>query len=112
NDPSSAVKNFILQKNIIYNGKASVKNGLFTFSFIVPKDISYQYGFGKLSYYADNGVVDAHGYDNTIVIGGVTDSAAIDNTGPTVKVYMNDEHFAFGGITDQNPTILVKLQDE
>jgi hypothetical protein len=111
NDPASLVKNFILQKNIIYNGKASVKNGAFTFSFIVPKDISYQYGFGKLSYYGDNGVIDAHGYKNDIVIGGVADSVATDVTGPEVKVFMNDDKFVFGGITDENPSILVKIND-
>jgi hypothetical protein len=111
NDPASLVKNFVLQKNIIYNGKASIKNGEFTFSFIVPKDISYQYGFGKLSYYGDNGVIDAHGYKNDVVIGGVTDSASNDVTGPEVKVYMNDEKFVFDGITDENPSILVKIND-
>lgn len=111
NDPDSQVRNFVLQKNIIYNGKASVKNGVFTFSFIVPKDISYQYGFGKLSYYGENGIVDAHGYKNDVTIGGITDTASMDATGPEVKIFMNDEKFVAGGITDQNPTILVKLDD-
>jgi hypothetical protein len=45
---------FDLQKSILYKGKASVKNGEFSFTFVVPKDISYQYGFGKLSYYERN----------------------------------------------------------
>ncbi len=111
NDFDSQVKSFTLQKNVIYNGKASVKNGIFTFSFIVPKDISYQYGFGKLSYYAENGSIDAHGYKNDVVIGGIDDSAKVDVTGPMVKVYMNDENFADGGITDANPTILVRMTD-
>lgn len=112
NDPSSQVRNFVLQKNIIYNGKASVKGGVFSFSFVVPKDISYQYGFGKLSYYAENGLVDAHGYKNDIIIGGVSDTASLDDKGPQVKVYMNDEKFVRGGITDENPSILVKLSDD
>jgi hypothetical protein len=112
NDPSSLVRNFALQKNVIYNGKASVKNGVFTFSFIVPKDISYQYGFGKVSYYAENGIIDAHGYKNDVMIGGVADSTSGDVVGPEVKIYMNDDKFVFGGITDENPSILVKLEDE
>lgn len=111
NDGDSQVKSFNLQKNVIYNGKASVKDGTFTFSFIVPKDISYQFGFGKLSYYADNGSIDAHGYKNDVVIGGINDSAAIDVDGPVVKVYMNDEKFVTGGITDANPTVLVRISD-
>ena len=35
---------YYLQKNIIYNGQVDVLNGLFSFEFIVPKDISYEYG--------------------------------------------------------------------
>ncbi|MBK9730572.1 MAG: type IX secretion system sortase PorU [Chitinophagaceae bacterium] len=111
NDPASQVRNFTLQKNIIYNGKASVKSGIFSFSFVVPKDISYQYGFGKLSYYAEDGTVDANGYKNDVVIGGVSDSASFDDKGPEVKVYMNDEKFVRGGITDESPSVLVKLND-
>ena len=42
------------QNNIIYKGAASVVDGKFSFSFIVPKDIAYNYGAGKISYYAVN----------------------------------------------------------
>ena len=88
-------------------------NGAFTYTFVVPKDISYSYGKGKISYYADNGTLfDAHGADLDIIIGGAADSFAIDNQGPIVKVYMNDEKFAFGGITDNDPLLLVKLEDD
>lgn len=111
NDGDSYVKNFVLQKNVIYNGKASVINGNFSFSFIVPKDISYQFGFGKLSYYAENGTIDAHGYKNDIVIGGISDTSKVDVIGPAVKVYMNDDKFVSGGVTDANPTVLVRISD-
>lgn len=111
NDPQSNKRNFNLQKNIIYRGKASVSGGAFTFTFIVPKDINYNYGSGKLSYYAEDGAFDANGYDS-IIIGGSADSFAIDEQGPIVKVYMNDEKFVFGGTTDENPVMLVKLSDE
>ncbi|MDD4209471.1 MAG: type IX secretion system sortase PorU, partial [Bacteroidales bacterium] len=69
NNSNSVEKKFLLQKNILFKGKASVKNGLFEFSFLVPKDINYDYGFGKISYYAFNNVTDANGYDS-IFIGG------------------------------------------
>lgn len=54
-DPGSYPKSFMLRKNTLFNGRTEVINGTFTFSFIVPKDIAYQYGFGKISYYADDG---------------------------------------------------------
>ena len=113
NDPlTSPVKDFELQNNIIYRGKASVTNGRFSFTFIVPKDINYNIGTGKISYYAENGIDDGGGADIEVVIGGTADSAALDNSGPQVNIFMNNEAFAFGGITDENPIMLVKLEDE
>jgi hypothetical protein len=112
NDSGSNITSFDVLRNILYRGKASVTNGTFSFTFVVPKDISYSYGKGKISYYADNGNYDAHGYDENITIGGTADSFLVDNNGPEIKIYMNDEKFAFGGITDESPVLLVKLEDE
>jgi len=111
NVQGSSKVSFEVQKNIIFRGKASVKDGLFTFSFIVPKDIAYNYGEGKVSYYADNGELDAHGYQDDLVIGGMANDYADDTKGPDISVYMNDEKFRKGGITDANPVLLVKLYD-
>lgn len=102
--------NFNLQRSVIYNGKASVTNGDFTFTFIVPKDIAYNFGSGKISYYSDNGQIDANGYSNVMIGGTATDFEA-DQEGPKVEVFLNNEKFAFGGITDENPILLVKLTD-
>lgn len=102
---------FKLQKNILYKGKVSVTNGDFSFSFIVPKDISYQYGFGRISYYAENGLEDASGNYENVIIGGFSNNAIADNTGPEVKLYMNDEKFVLGGTTNENPSLYAKLKD-
>ncbi|MFI5171314.1 MAG: type IX secretion system sortase PorU, partial [Chitinophagales bacterium] len=102
---------FDVQKNALYKGKASVINGEFEFTFIVPKDISYTFGNGKLSYYADNGLEDANGYDFRIIIGGTDDDAPEDVTDPNLEVFMNDESFVFGGLTNEDPILLVKMSD-
>jgi len=102
---------FDMQKNVLYKGKAQIKNGDFTFTFVVPKDISYQYGNGKISYYAHNGQSDANGYSNEIVVGGLNPSAGTDNTGPQVNLYMNDDKFVFGGLTDENPVLYAEVSD-
>jgi len=112
NDATTPQMPFKLRKSVIYRGKASVTNGQFTFSFIVPKDIVYQYGYGKLSYYAHNGAEDATGYNTDIVVGGTNTNAPADNTGPLVDLYMNDENFVSGGITDENPGIFAKVSDD
>ncbi|HOY31195.1 MAG TPA: type IX secretion system sortase PorU [Bacteroidales bacterium] len=102
---------FSLQKNIIYKGKAKVVNGDFRFTFVVPKDIAYQFGKGRISYYAQNGVSDANGFYENFIIGGTSHNAITDNSGPELKVYMNDNHFVSGGITDRNPLLIAYLSD-
>ncbi len=102
---------FKVQKNILYKGKVSVSNGHFKFSFIVPKDIAYQYGIGRISYYAENGNDDASGYYEKVIIGGSSNSAASDVTGPEIKLYLNDAKFVFGGLTDEKPDLYSVLKD-
>ena len=111
NDAASPVLNFQLQQNVIYNGKSSVKNGEFSYSFILPKDIAFQYGRGKLSYYGYTTNTDANGYNKNIFIGGYDKNSKKDTVGPTVKLYMNDSKFIFGGATDANPIIYAVLKD-
>lgn len=102
---------FNLQKNVIYKGKASVTNGDFSFSFVVPKDILFQFGNGKISYYAHNGSIDAAGFDNRIVAGGYNDQAIQDAEGPEVQLYINDEKFVRGGMTDKDPILYAIVTD-
>jgi len=102
---------FQLQKNILYKGKVSVSNGAFKFSFIVPKDIAYQYGKGRISYYAENGNEDAQGFYEKIIIGGSNNLAPTDVVGPEVNLYLNDAKFVFGGLTDEKPDLYSILKD-
>jgi len=99
------------QTNILYKGKASIINGNFDFTFFVPKDINYQYGFGKILYYAAGTNSDAAGYTDNIVIGGTNPNAINDKIGPDIKLYMNDDQFSQGGMTDSNPLLLAIVQD-
>lgn len=110
-DPTSYESNFELQNNILYKGKAQVVDGKFSFTFIVPKDIAYNYGFGKISYYAANETEDAHGYYRNILVGGLDQSVEPDITGPGVELFMNNEYFVFGGITDENPDLFALVRD-
>ena len=102
------------QNNIIYKGAASVLDGKFSFSFVVPKDIAYNYGAGKISYYAisdDQMPVDAAGFDTNVVIGGAADNINYDYDGAELKVFMNTRSFSDGGITDENPVLLADIFD-
>ena len=104
---------FNLQKNIIYRGKVDVVNGLFEYEFIVPKDIPYQYGDAKLSYYAydDSLNIDGTGAYEELLIGGINTNASIDDIGPSIELFMNDTTFVTGGITNANPELIAKVFD-
>ena len=104
---------FSLQKNIIYKGKVDVINSFFEYEFIVPKDIPFEFGNGKLSYYAyDNDQdIDASGSYKNLIIGGINSNATLDDIGPEIELFMNDSSFVSGGITDSNPEILAKVFD-
>ena len=109
------IMDFTTLGETIFRGNASVVNGKFDLSFVVPQDIRIPIGNGKISFYAkrsDPVLEDQTGYNSDIQIGGVNTSAPADNTPPTVRLYMNDESFASGGITNCSPYLLAFLEDE
>lgn len=102
------------QSNILYKGSATVKDGQFSFKFVVPKDIAYNYGAGKISYYAvseDENPIDAGGSEDGFVIGGTADDIVYDYDGANLELFMNTRQFVNGGITDKNPVLLVDVED-
>lgn len=112
NDPESPYLEFEVQNNVLFKGNSTIKDGRFEFSFMVPKDINFSYGNGKISYYARSSSTDAAGNCEKIVIGGQDTSALQDDQGPDIFIYLNDENFVNGSTTNQNPTLLLKLKDE
>ena len=81
---------------------------------MVPRDIRIPLGNGRISFYAkrDQLLLDKTGVDTNIKIGGVNLLAAADTTPPKVRLYMNDETFVNGGITNESPIFLAFLEDE
>ena len=108
---ASCIDTFRLQKNTLFKGNSSVINGTFQFSFIMPKDIFYNYGLGKLSYYAQADTMDAAGYYKNVVVGGTSNNPVIDTQGPNVKLFMNSTQFVPGGTTNENPYIYAEVND-
>lgn len=112
NDPNSSVLSFQVRNSVLYRGKASVTNGVFKVSFILPKDIDYAVGKGRIFTYAYNDKTDAVGNYDSVLVGGTALNIATDNTGPEIMVYLDDEKFVNGGIVSKNPLLIVKLWDE
>ena len=99
---------------VLYRGQASVVNGQFEFEFVMPRDTAIPLGNGRLNFYSERlGILeDQAGVNRDIIIGGLNEDAPPDNLGPRIRLFMNDESFVNGGITDDSPIILAKLEDE
>ena len=103
---------FKLKNNVIYTGKAKVVDGMFSAEFTLPKDIDYSYGYGSISLYANSDNSDAHGVFSNVIVGGMNEDAATDETGPEIKLYIDDERFVDGSMTNENPLLLAYIKDE
>jgi len=87
-----------------------VVNGKFTLRFVVPKDIAYNIGAGRIYLYAHNNITDAAGVRD-ILVGSSIDNNSSDTEGPEVKPYMNAYTFNSGDVVNKKSTILARISD-
>lgn len=113
-DNGSYITEYLTQKNILFSGNATVKNGQFSFSFVIPKDINYQIGNGKVSYYAlsDINKEDAGGSFNRFLIGGISENNVKDSKAPDISLFLNNTSFSDGDITHPDPLLIIHLEDD
>ncbi|MDR0436740.1 MAG: type IX secretion system sortase PorU, partial [Bacteroidales bacterium] len=102
-----------VQENVLFRGsRIPVINGEFNVQFMTPKDINYNYGFGKISYYAYSDSVDATGVFDSVVIGGFGEFFGDSADPPLVRLFLNDTNFRNGNIATSNPILLAKVSDK
>ncbi len=111
-DESGSPMTFYLRKNVLFNGKASVKQGEFSFEFMMPKDIAYKYGPGRISYYFRNDTIDGNGYFEDFMVGGFNTEALEDTIGPVINLFLYDSTFMPGGVVNENPILFAQVNDE
>lgn len=115
NKDDSPAFTFTDYPNTIFMGNDSVRNGKFSFTFTVPKDISYSNLQGKMNLYAvdtENGNEAQGNFDNFIV-GGTSDTAETDTVGPEIRaLYLNDTTFVDGGQVNTTPYFVAELWDK
>ena len=97
--------------NILFQGLASVKNGLFSFDIKIPQDIYYYDGNGKLSIFAANDSLQAAGVYLNLLINGSETTADDDFTGPNITLSFDNKKFEDGAMTHQNPRLTVSVVD-
>ena len=115
NKDDSPAFTFTDYPNTIFIGNDSVRNGKFSFTFTVPKDISYSNLQGKMNLYAvdtESGNEAQGNFDNFIV-GGTSDTAETDTIGPEIRaLYLNDTTFMDGGQVNTTPYFVAELWDK
>ncbi|MBR1784767.1 MAG: type IX secretion system sortase PorU [Bacteroidales bacterium] len=111
NDNPGTEVRFTQQKNMLYRGSHPVKGGRFEYSFVVPKDVAYQYANAKLSHYAQSGADHASGSYSNLLLGGLNDTATMSSSAPVIRLFMGDTNFRSGGLTNSTPTLIALLAD-
>ena len=100
--------------NTLFVGQTDVINGKFEITFMVPKDIRYNYGNGRIVYYAyDNeNREEAVGHYEDFIIGGSSLVLAQDTIGPELNIYLNNSYFMSGDKTHEYPHFYAEIYDE
>jgi hypothetical protein len=115
NDSNEAEEAFTFKDHTktLYNGSDSVRSGVFTLTFAVPKDISYTDNAGLITLYAvnNNKVREAHGENESIAFNGST-TAKKDSIGPSIYCYLNSKSFTNGGKVHTTPYFVAELYDD
>lgn len=100
--------------NTLFTGKTDVVDGKFEMTFMVPKDIRYNYGAGRIVYYAydEETREEAVGHFEDFIIGGSSTVEAQDSIGPELHIYLNNPAFVDGDATYEFPHFYADIYDE
>jgi hypothetical protein len=101
------------RQNTLFNGSDQVKAGEFSFTFAVPKDISYSDDNALINVYAVNSdkTTEASGRSSSLVLNGQSEQTGSE-AGPSIYCYLNSEDFSNGDAVNQTPYFVALLNDE
>ena len=104
---------YSVRSDLIYRGRATVRDGAWSTRFVVPRDISYSNEPGRISVYVtDADAPDGFGFTEDFIIGGTAADPIQDGEGPQVELFMNDTTFVPGGLVGTTPVFIAKLFDQ
>lgn len=105
-------KSYNEYRNKLFDGTVKITDGQFVCQFVMPKDIDYRTGIGRVSFYALSGdsLSDASAQLDVLIGGSVTPLA--DVTPPKVSAYMNTKDFQDGDVVDASSILFLELSDE
>ena len=108
------VFNYNLWNNALFRGEAKVVRGDFQMEFLLPKNMAYQIGAGKLSTYAkdDGDKRDASGGTMSFKIGESEQIGLTENNPPAIRLFMGDTTFISGGTISSSSQLVAQISDE
>ncbi|MDG1930519.1 MAG: peptidase C25, partial [Flavobacteriaceae bacterium] len=106
--------NFTVLGEQVFEGIATVSNGQFSSTFVIPKDINLDVDAARISFIAFNQdkTASVGGFSNQFNIGGINADAVDDTLGPIVNVYLENRSFVDGGKVFDSPMLIVDFEDE
>jgi len=113
NNEGDGAMSYSDRPNTLFSGDAKVVNGAYSFSFMLPKDIRYNYGGGRINYYANDNTNDfeAQGYFENFIIGGTNKNYVDEAIGPNVDLYLNSQNFITGDKVNETPFFMANVSD-
>lgn len=115
NSESGASKALVYndRTKVLFNGQDSVRNGEFSVSFAVPKDISYSGGRGKVNVFVkQTGRMQTGSGSNTSFVVGGSALATNDSIGPSIFCYLNTPQFQNGDRVNTTPYFVAEIRDK
>lgn len=100
-----------VESDVLFRGKAEVKNGRFSTRFILPKDMSFSPETSRMLIFAKSTEETAGGSYTQLRFSGVNPDAINDGEGPQMDIYLNDPSFFNGSLMNSSPTVFVELRD-
>jgi hypothetical protein len=106
------VKTYSEFRSKLFDGNVSVENGQFTCVFVMPKDMDYRMGTGRVDVYAlaDDSLTSASAQLD-VLIGG-SSVLSEDKTPPQINAYLNAPDFRSGDKVDGSSVLFLNLSDE
>ena len=112
-DGAETAFEFLDRPSTIYKGQNTIDNGRFAFEFMVPKDISYNDGEGRIVLFANSadGKSQINGVNGGVAFNG-TGNLPLDSIGPSVFCYLNTPSFVNGDKVNPTPFFMAEIYDE
>ena len=105
---------YSVRNNALYRGKASIKGGLFSFTTVLPRDISYNPASAKFTLYAqkNDSSLDASGANIDMLIGNSSTNPIVDSTAPLIQLYLGDTSYVEGRVVSPSSLLIAKISDD